>query len=269
MQIEARPEITRAPVTAVVIGLAAGMFSALLGVGGGLLMVPAMVSMLRIRQHRAHGTSLIVIVPTALAGVYAYAQHLSVRWDLALLLAVGGVLGAMLGARMASALKARHLQRAFGVFVIVAGIWMIAAPASLGESPHASLLPNGSRWPVTLLVGILAGSLSGMLGVGGGIVMIPAVVYLLGQPQKMAQAISLAVIIPVALSGGLIHYLKGNVIPHLAGWLACGAVVGATVVGNLVGKIADATLHLVFGIFLIAVGVSTVTRHRREDGMRR
>src|SRR5207247_8553146 len=93
-----RSGITQAPVTATVIGLFAGAFSALLGVGGGLLMVPAMVYMLRVRQHRAHGTSLAVILPAAVAGVYRYQQAGHVEWGLVIPLAEGGVLGAMGGA---------------------------------------------------------------------------------------------------------------------------------------------------------------------------
>src|SRR5207247_9898234 len=93
-----RPEITQAPRTATAIGLVAGALSALLGVGGGLIMVPAMVYLLRVRQHRAHGTSLAVILPAAVAGVYRYQQAGHVEWGLVIPLAEGGVLGAMGGA---------------------------------------------------------------------------------------------------------------------------------------------------------------------------
>src|SRR5690349_15273026 len=101
-----RPEITQATVTATVVGLFAGAVSALLGVAGGRLMVPAMVYLLRVRQHRAHGTSLAVILPTAVAGVYRYQQAGHVEWRLVIPLAAGGVLGALVGASAANALGA-------------------------------------------------------------------------------------------------------------------------------------------------------------------
>src|SRR5947208_2879873 len=132
METPARPEITRAPVTAIVIGLAAGMFSALLGVGGGLIMVPSLVYLLRIRQHRAHGTSLAVILPAAIAGVSQYARQGNVNWTVALLLALGGVFGAVFGARFAAALKAPQLKQAFGAFVVVVGIILVATPGGFG-----------------------------------------------------------------------------------------------------------------------------------------
>jgi uncharacterized membrane protein YfcA len=272
MAVDARPEITNAPVTAVVIGLAAGIFSALLGVGGGLIMVPAMVYMLRIRQHRAHGTSLVVILPTAIAGVSQYAEQGNVVWPVALLLAVGGVLGAMVGARLAATLKAPVLKRVFGIFVIITGMAVIihgmthsmgsmnGTAAAEGSVGHSLLRAGAAGSAVIVLVGLLAGMLSGLLGVGGGIILVPAVVYLLGLDQHMAQGISLAVIIPVAISGALIHFGKGNVIPSIAFWMAIGATVGAYVTAHWVKFIPSETLRTIFGIFLVIVGVSMVGR---------
>jgi uncharacterized protein len=260
MAVEARPEITRSPVTATVIGLAAGSFSALLGVGGGLIMVPAMVYMLRIRQHRAHGTSLVVILPAAIAGVSQYAEQGNVDWRIALLLAIGGVLGALVGARLAAAIRGPDLRRVFGIFVVATGMVMIAVPKGFGNGGHPLLHAGGLGSTVVMLVGLLAGVLSGLLGVGGGIIMVPAVVYLLGMDQHMAQGISLAVIIPVAISGALIHYRKGNVIPSIALWLAIGATIGAYVTGHWVKFIPSDTLRMMFGIFLVVVGVSMVGR---------
>jgi uncharacterized protein len=261
MGVDARPEITRAPVTATVIGLAAGIFSALLGVGGGLIMVPAMVYMLRIRQHRAHGTSLVVILPTAIAGVSQYAEQGNVNWPVALLLAVGGVVGAMLGARLAAALHAPVLKRVFGVFVVATGMVMIIHGMTHPAS-HGLMRAGAASSAVIVLVGLLAGVLSGLLGVGGGIIMVPALVYLLGLDQHMAQGISLAVIIPVAISGALIHYRKGNVVPSIAFWLSIGATIGAYVTAHWVKFIPSETLRTIFGIFLVIVGVSMVGRRR-------
>jgi hypothetical protein len=222
-----------------------------------------MAFMLRIRPHRAHGTSLAVVLAAAVAGVYQYAGHGHVRWSVAILLALGGVLGAMIGARLTSAFRALPLRQAFGVLVAILGIVMIVLPASYANQPRALIPSHLHGWPVIVLVGVLAGTVSGLLGTGGGIIMVPAILFLLGESQKMAQGISLAVIIPAALSGALIHARKGNVIPNLAGWLACGAVVGAIVMGHRVGSIENDTLKMIFGVFLIAVGVSMVTRHRK------
>lgn len=257
-----RPEITQAPATATVIGLFAGAFSALLGVGGGLLMVPAMVYLLRVRQHRAHGTSLAVIIPAAIAGVYRYEQAGHVEWRLVIPLAAGGVLGALLGATAANALGAAALKRLFGLFVVATGVLMIVVPP--GFARHTALVSDGAGLGLIALVGLVAGALSGLLGVGGGIVMVPAIAFLLARDQHVAQGVSLAVIIPVSISGAWIHFRKGNVIPPLALWLSVGAVIGATVVGHLVQRVNSESLRILFGIFLIAMGVSMVARKSRR-----
>jgi uncharacterized protein len=257
-----RPEITQAPVTATVIGLVAGALSALLGVGGGLVMVPAMALLLRLRQYRAHGTSLAVILPTALAGVYRYNQAGNVEWDLVLPLAVGGVIGALIGAVVANALGGGTLKRVFGVFVVVIGLSMILLPAKFSD--HTALVGTGGGSFLIALVGLIAGILSGLLGVGGGVIMVPAIVFLLGRDQHVAQGVSLAVIIPVSISGAWIHARKGNVIPSLALWLSIGAVIGATVVGHAVQRFSSETLRSLFGIFMVAMGVSMVSRPTRK-----
>jgi uncharacterized membrane protein YfcA len=257
----ARAEITQSPVTATAIGLASGALSALLGVGGGLLMVPAMVYMLRVRQPRAHGTSLAVMLPAAVAGVYRYNQAGTVDWELVLPLVAGSVFGALIGAGIANTLGAGALKRVFGVFVIATGGLMIAVPAKY--SHHLALIGPGAGSFLIGLVGLVAGILSGLLGVGGGTIMVPAIVFLLSRDQHVAQGVSLAVIIPVSLSGAWIHARKGNVIPTLGVWLAVGAVIGATVVGHAVQRYSSDTLRFLFGVFLVIMGVTLVARKAR------
>jgi len=266
------PEITRSPVTAFAIGLVAGVASALLGVGGGLLMVPALVFFLRFRQHRAVGTSLAVILPTALAGAYRYNQQSltlhSTGLDLrvVLWLAVGGVGGAIIGAKIANALGAAQLRRLFGAFVVVTGMVMISGLTRGHQAdPAAAARGLDAIHSVQMfLVGGFSGVISGLLGVGGGIVMVPMLALLLGYPQHLAQGTSLAVIIPVSISGALAHALKGNIVWSIAYPLALGAVLGAWLMAGQVFAIPDDILRTVFGAFLIAVGVSMVNPGRQE-----
>jgi uncharacterized membrane protein YfcA len=261
--VEERPEITRAPVTGFVIGWVAGVISALLGVGGGILMVPAMSFMLRIRPHRAVGTSLAVIVPTAVAGVLRYHTEAVERglsgidfWAV-LWLALGGVFGARFGANLANALNARQLRRAFGVFVILVGMWMIIRAFAVLPAGAASSAAQDVVQALQMIgVGIVTGIISGLLGVGGGLVTVPVLVLLLGYGQHVAQGTSLAVIIPVSVSGAFIHVRRGNVIWSLAVWLALGAVLGAWFMAGRVYEIDQPTLRTLFGIFLIVMGVT-------------
>lgn len=255
---EERPEILHAPATALAIGLLAGIGSALLGIGGGLIMVPAMAFLLHIRQHRATGTSLAVILPAAAAAVYQYGIH-GREFPVVVCLSIGGVVGATLGAIIAALLNARQLRQVFGLFVMLTGVVMLLPRFG----PAAAAVETLDTGTALLLIGtgVLVGIVSGLLGVGGGLVMVPVLVLLLGFSQKEAQGMSLAVIIPVSLSGVIAHYRRGNVIPGLAVWLSMGAVVGATVMGHYVQKIENTTLRTLFGVFLILVGLS-MTRNR-------
>lgn len=104
------------------VGFAVGAFSAAFGIGGGLLMVPVMVLAYGFDQHVAQGTSLIVIVPTALAGAIAHHRRGLVDPIAAAYMAVGGIAGVFLGARLALATDADTLQGIFGVVVVAAGV---------------------------------------------------------------------------------------------------------------------------------------------------
>ncbi|MGI8707246.1 MAG: sulfite exporter TauE/SafE family protein [Actinomycetota bacterium] len=105
----------------VVAGLVVGILSALFGVGGGLLMVPFMVVVLDESQHVAEGTSLLVIVPTAVVGVLAHLRRGYVSFKHAALVGLGGTAGALLGSSLALAMDAEALQNIFAVFLILMG----------------------------------------------------------------------------------------------------------------------------------------------------
>lgn len=124
-QSSATAGAARVTVQALLIGLVAGTLSGLLGVGGGLVMVPAMVLLLRMPQHNAHATSLAAIIPIALAGVLIFGNAQSVRTGGGLLLAVGSIPGARLGAMLMPRLDERRLRFAFGVFVIAVAVAMM------------------------------------------------------------------------------------------------------------------------------------------------
>lgn len=106
-------------------GVAVGLLSALFGIGGGIVMVPFMVLLLERSQHLAEGTSLLVIVPTAIAGVIAHRKRGYVSFRLAATLGVGGVVGAFFGARLALSIDENVLVKVFAIFLIVMGLRII------------------------------------------------------------------------------------------------------------------------------------------------
>ena len=121
---------------ALAVGVAVGIVSALFGIGGGTVMVPFMVLILEKSQHIAEGTSLLVIVPTALAGVYAHRKARYVTWRTFAALGAAGAVGAVIGARIALVIDGPVLQKLFAVFVAAVGIRLLfeGRAASKAES---------------------------------------------------------------------------------------------------------------------------------------
>ena len=242
----------------ILIGALTGLLSGLLGIGGAAILVPGMVDLLGMSQHRATGTSLFVIIPTAFVAAIVYAQGGQMDWSLAALFSVTAVLGATLGARATGRSSGANLRRLFGLFLLfVAARTLIpGGGADPGRPFQADLLTQSPAWTAAEgLLGQVAGFLSGLLGIGGGQVLTPGMVFLFDFPQKLAQGISIAFIVPTAISGALTHYRRGNVDPQV-GVLLMPASILTSLLGAWIAQRADASnLRLGFGIFLIYAAV--------------
>lgn len=112
-------------VSAALIGLFSGLVSGLFGVGGGIIMVPAMIFFMGLPIHIAVGTSLAVIIPTALMGTYKHNSQHNIEWFMALSLAPTAMLGGLLGAHLTTILSASSLKRAFGGLLLAVGFKLL------------------------------------------------------------------------------------------------------------------------------------------------
>ena len=229
------------------IGLGGGLVSGLVGVGGGIVLIPLMVALLGMSQHRAHGTSLAIIVPTALAATIRYAVENPIQWEVAGALAATAVVFAALGARVTAHINPQMLRRLFALLLLVAAVRMLLSfqDAALLE------LEGGELILAAVLTGIVTGLISGTMGVGGGIVMVPAMVILMGIPQHLAQGISLAVIAPTAASGAFQHLRMGNVSVRRAVLISVGGVAGGFLGAWIAHLLPGAALRLVFAVFAL------------------
>jgi uncharacterized membrane protein YfcA len=111
----------------VALGLVAGALAASLGVGGGIIIVPALVVLFEFSQHAAQGTSLAVIIPTAIVAVTVHARAQRVEWRPAFWVGAGGILGAVVGSRVALALDGRVLRRMFAVLLVIVAVRLLVA----------------------------------------------------------------------------------------------------------------------------------------------
>jgi len=234
------------------IGFIAGIFGGLVGLGGGVVMIPLMVGILKLGQHKAHGTSLVALIFTGISGAITYALKGSVDMMGSLLLAVTAIFTARAGAKFAHALPEWKLKRAFGGFLLLVSVLLLLKP----YLSHMTGPASGPTKIVTLLVtGLFTGFLSGMMGVGGGTLMVPAMVLLAGFNQHTAQGTSLLAMVPAGGVGALTHWRLGNVKADLLFGLIPGIIIGTYLGGSLAHILSEGTLRIVFAIILIWTGV--------------
>jgi uncharacterized membrane protein YfcA len=250
-----------------IIGLLAGAFGGLLGLGGGVIMIPLMMRCFSFSQHQAHGTSLMALVFTGLSGAAIYFWNGSVDVVAAMCLAGSGMVTARFGAIYANALPEWRLKRAFGVFLIgVSGLLLL--------KPYLSHLPALSHpaagWgkiAILLASGAAAGFISGMMGVGGGSIMVPALVLLVGLNQYTAQGSSLLAMVPAGTAGALTHWRLGNVVTKILLGLITGIMVGTFLGGSLAHFLTEANLRLVFAAVLIWLGLRDIRAALRKKAL--
>jgi hypothetical protein len=233
-------------------GVLAGGLGGLMGVGGGIILIPLLVHVLHRSQHEAHGTSLAFIVAVSLAAGGSYLHRGSLDVPLAALLAMGAVPGVLLGARVARALSGRRLRQIFGLFVLATAVRLLALP------PHPA--PGGAPWHplLSVLLGCGAGLVAGLMGVGGGIVLVPVLVLAQRIDQHTAQGISLLVIIPTAVVGAWRYARHGDVATRLLPALMLGGAAGALLGAGLAHRLAAPQLSRIFALFLLPVAVQMI-----------
>ncbi len=236
-----------------IVGLVAGIFGGLVGLGGGVVMIPLMVDFLKISQHRAHGTSLVAIVFTGVSGAAIYYYHGSVDLIAAGLLATTAVFTARHGARLANGLPEWKLRKSFGAFLIFISLLMLTRPFF----PHIEFFfPNQAfRIIILLASGILTGFVSGMMGVGGGTIMVPAMVLCLGFSQQTANGTSLLTMVPAGAAGAWTHFKFNNVQSDLLIGLIPGILAGSVIGGTVANQMPELYLRLIFAAVLTWTGI--------------
>jgi uncharacterized protein len=181
----------------VVVGVIAGFTSGLFGVGGGIVIVPTLVLVAAFPHKLATGTSLTAIVPISVAGIVGYATEGQVDWAAAACVSVGAVAGAVAGTRWLVMLSTPLLQRGFAVAML-----LTAAKLFFDDGSGAGRADLSTGMVLALVaLGLASGLLAGLLGVGGGIIIVPVLTLAFGLPLVLAKGTSLAVILPTAVIG--------------------------------------------------------------------
>ena len=245
-----------AALAGVVAGLAGGLF----GVGGGIILVPTLTVLFGLTQHQAHGTSLAAIGATALASVFVYAAHGNVAWWTALPVGLASIVTARYGARWTARVSRRALTRAFALLLVAVAVRLLwRVPPGTGAVTLRGIGGVG----LDLVIGAAVGLLAGFMGVGGGLIAVPAFTLLLGMSQQAAQGTSLAVILVTAPAGAVEHSRHGHLVGRLVPGLALGAIVGGPFASWVAQGLPRETLTRAFAIFLLVNAVSGWIRSGR------
>lgn len=257
-------ELTRRQVAGLVgIGMLAGFFSGLFGIGGGILVVPALVVLLTLDQRQAVGTSLLAILPAATISAISYGVSGSVDLGVAAVLAVGAVAGAQFGSWLLERISRRVAQWAFVAFIVVMIVeLLIVLPDRAAQFTWTAPAVGG-----LVALGLVAGTLSAILGVGGGGVVVPVLMVWFGLGDLVAKGASLVMMLPGVVSGLIGNARRGNVM------VKAGLLVG---VGSLfTGPLGAWVAHLIpaqvgawlFAGFLVFIGVTMVKQALRPASL--
>jgi uncharacterized protein len=238
----------------VLLGLVVGLFSGLFGVGGGVILVPLLVLLVRTEQKQAQATSLVVVALGASSGALTYGLAGSVFWLSVPYLIVAGLLGSWLGTIAVKKLRSGWLQILFGILLLAAAVRLglesfVTGTGFVDELTAGVVLGFAAS-------GLAVGFLSALLGVGGGIILIPLLVALFGFPQQLAAGTSLVAIIPLALFGAL-QLTRSGFTQWVRGFrIGVGSVPGAIAGAALALIIEAGVLQIGFAALLVFVAVS-------------
>lgn len=248
------------------LGSFAGLVAGLLGVGGGLIIVPVLVWLFsqqainhEVIVHVAVGTSLATIIFTSISSVRAHHRHGAVQWPVFFTLSPGIIVGALIGAWLARYMPTKVLSSFFGVFEIIVAIQM-----GFSIKPHAARSLPAKR--LVMLVGSVIGCVSAIVGIGGGTMTVPYLVWC-NVAMRQAVATSAAVGLPIAVAGasGFIWagWQRGNlpegsfgfIVPEAFIGIVLASVLFAPLGARMAHRLPPAMLKRVFAVFLLILGL--------------
>jgi uncharacterized protein len=234
------------------LGAVSGALGGLMGVGGGIVLVPLLTRALHMAQHEAQGTSLAFIIVTALVAVVPYYGHERLDLVLTLWLTLGALPGVVLGSRLADRTPAGRLRMVFGALLVVTALRLLAAP------PHAGGGAVSWPGPLNVALGFVVGTVAGYVGIGGGAVLVPILVLGQNVDQHTAQGVSLLMIVPVGIVGVASYSRRGRIalqgLPALLAGGAAGALMGAL----LAHRTRPPTLTRLFAVLLLATAAQMI-----------
>jgi len=249
--------------------IVAGAFGGMLGVGGGMVLIPVVTLFLGVPMKVAIGASIVSVIATSSAAQIVYVRRGLTNTRLGMVLELATSLGAILGGLTAVLLEARVLQGLFGALLLWTAWGMHRGRHTDGAHEAGGVLPQRyldestgrtveygvRRMPLGMGLSFIAGNVSGLLGVGGGSVKVPVMNLLMNVPLKAAIATSNFAIGVTAATSAAIYYGKGFMDPRVAAPTALGILIGAQIGPRVGARLQSHVLRLVFTLLLLAFAV--------------
>jgi uncharacterized membrane protein YfcA len=266
-------------------GFGAGLFGALLGLGGGILIVPLLTLGFGLPVREAVGVSLVSVIVTSSAAASVYLERHVANLRLGMTLELFTAIGAFCGGLVAFLVDERMIAALFAALLAYTAVSM-ARPRKVarGPEPMAAEPPEQSdaepdvgfranlsgpdytvrRLPAGIVGSVAAGIVSALLGVGGGLVKVPVMHLVMGVPLRVATATSNLMIGVTASAGAIVYLARGGIDPLVAGPTAIGVFLGASVGSRVAHRLDVRTLRL---LFVLVLGYTAVQMARRAAGI--
>jgi hypothetical protein len=261
-------------------GIGTGVFGALLGLGGGILIVPLLTLGFGLGFREAVAVSLLAVITTSSASAAIYLARGAANLRLGMTLELMTALGALIGGLVAFALDERLLAGLFAILLAYVAVSMArrrdAVPGGFAVTPAGAPLdppPHGSyvatlggpgyevhRLPLGLALSAFAGVQSALLGVGGGIIKVPAMHLVMGVPLRVATATSNLTIGVTASASAVLYLLRGALDPYVAGPVVAGVFIGATIASRLAHRVPVRLVRWLFVAVLAFVALEMTAR---------
>ncbi len=259
------------------VSIVAGVFGALLGLGGGFILIPFLTLALGVNIHYAIGASLVSVIATSSGAAAAYVRDRMTNVRVAIFLEIGTTLGAITGVAIASRIDSSGLFLLFSVLLTWSAFAMLRRHEGAGTDqdvpadsiadrlrlhseypggPNREMVPyRVARTRLGLVLMYVAGCVSALLGIGSGVLKVPAMDQAMRMPIKVSSATSNFMIgVTTATSAG-IYFMRGDIIPGLAGPVAFGVLIGSQVGSRLLGQWSGQTIRWIFVVILFLVAI--------------
>ncbi|GAB2453224.1 putative membrane protein YfcA [Conyzicola lurida] len=244
----------------VAIGVIGGLLSGAFGIGGGIVMVPLLITLGGLDQRGAAATSLVAIVPTSIAGSATYLANGEIDLIAGCLVAVGAVGGTLIGTRLLRRIPLVWLQWLFIALVVVVAVRMLVVAPERGDAVDLTL------WVALgyIALGLLMGIASGLFGIGGGVIAVPGLIAIFGMSDLVAKGTSLLVMVPTGIVGSVAN-ARAGLVRVKAGLVVGVAATVASVPGVALALVMPPRLSgILFAALLLGVAVQLTVRAIRS-----